>query len=183
MTFLLQSQKLFVSNAWNLTKFIRGHDSKTSTFSQTTTLYSAAGVLYSESWPLINNLVVSFSNNKHFVGCKVCQPRVDTHLLSWRRGPGPVTRQPPRPGRTPGRGWGWGGPWPEAGCGSSPSGSRRGLRGTGWWRWPRLRPASRRPSKPPTGPARKPAKNEENFKVSYCFLSWNYDISCPINYH
>ena len=27
MTFLLQTQKLIMSNAWNLTKFIRGHDS------------------------------------------------------------------------------------------------------------------------------------------------------------
>ena len=37
MTFLLQTQKLIMSNAWNLTKFIIGHDSKTSSFSQTIT--------------------------------------------------------------------------------------------------------------------------------------------------
>ena len=37
ITFLLQTQKLIMSNAWNLTKFIRGHDSKTSSFSQTIT--------------------------------------------------------------------------------------------------------------------------------------------------
>ena len=34
MTFLLQTQKLIMSNAWNLTKFIRGYDSKTSSFFQ-----------------------------------------------------------------------------------------------------------------------------------------------------
>ena len=34
MTFLLQTQKLIMSNAYNLTKFIRGHDSKTPSFSQ-----------------------------------------------------------------------------------------------------------------------------------------------------
>ena len=27
MTFLLQTQKLFMSNAWNLTELLRGHDS------------------------------------------------------------------------------------------------------------------------------------------------------------
>ena len=27
MTFLLQTQKLIMSNAWNLTKLIKGHDS------------------------------------------------------------------------------------------------------------------------------------------------------------
>ena len=37
MTFLLQTQKLIMSNAWNLTKFIRGHDSKTSSFFKTIT--------------------------------------------------------------------------------------------------------------------------------------------------
>ena len=37
MTFLLQTQKLFISNPWNLTELIRGHDSKTSSFSQTIT--------------------------------------------------------------------------------------------------------------------------------------------------
>ena len=37
MTFLLQTQKLIMSNAWNLTKFIRGHDSKTSYFFKTIT--------------------------------------------------------------------------------------------------------------------------------------------------
>ena len=37
MTFLLQAQKLIMWNAWFLTKLIRDHDSKTSSFSQTTT--------------------------------------------------------------------------------------------------------------------------------------------------
>ena len=37
MTFLLQTQKLIMSNAWNLTELIIGHDSKTSSFSRTIT--------------------------------------------------------------------------------------------------------------------------------------------------
>ena len=37
MTFLLQAQKIIMWNAWFLTKLIRDHDSKTSSFSQTTT--------------------------------------------------------------------------------------------------------------------------------------------------
>ena len=39
MTFLLQTQKLIMSNAWNLTKFIRGHDSE----------YRTPAALYVES--------------------------------------------------------------------------------------------------------------------------------------
>ena len=34
MTFLLQTQKLIMLNAWNLTKFIRSYDSKTPSFFQ-----------------------------------------------------------------------------------------------------------------------------------------------------
>ena len=45
MTFLLQTQKLFMSNAWNLTKLIKGYDSKTSKQQQLST-HSAAGVVY-----------------------------------------------------------------------------------------------------------------------------------------
>ena len=39
MTFLLQTQKLFMSNAWNLMKLIRGHDSE----------YRTPAALYVES--------------------------------------------------------------------------------------------------------------------------------------
>ena len=39
MTFLLQTQKLFMSNPWNLTKLIRGHDSE----------YRTPAALYVES--------------------------------------------------------------------------------------------------------------------------------------
>ena len=39
MTFLLQTQKLIMSNAWNLTKLIRGHDSE----------YRTPAALYVES--------------------------------------------------------------------------------------------------------------------------------------
>ena len=39
MTFLLQTQKLFMSNAWKMTKLIRGHDSE----------YRTPAALYVES--------------------------------------------------------------------------------------------------------------------------------------
>ena len=49
MTFLLQTQKLIISNAWNLTKFIRGHDSD---YRTPAALYVESCYCFEKRWSL-----------------------------------------------------------------------------------------------------------------------------------